>query len=74
MIHIDNYNEMHIETFIIIPLVVLLTFLNTMYSLNRVDKELKQLFKLKKTQQRKYNSNQKQDDEDRSDTITDIIK
>jgi len=57
-IHIDNYNEMHVETFVVVPLVVLLSFLNTMYSLNRVDKELKQLFRLKKTKHRNYKADQ----------------
>lgn len=45
VVHINNYNEMHIETYFVVPLVVFLTFLNTMYSLNRADRELKQLLK-----------------------------
>jgi len=40
-IHINNYSEQGIEMYVIIPLVVVTTFLNAVYTMKHVDKELK---------------------------------
>lgn len=74
ILYVNNYNEMQIEMYLVVPLILMLTFLNTLFSLNRVDRELKQLFRLKKTEHGEHDTNQKQDDEDPDKSEADVVK